>query len=1129
MTVILKNYTLMEHNYHLTFTRAGYIMATFAWLMIITRPGVAQKIPETGITRSLSVNSSGRVADAEHYSVADITVLNVSGKITDAVSKEPIPGVSVLEKGTSNGTITDVDGAYTLTLKSETPVLVFSFVGYATREVPVNGQQTIDVLMEEDRNQLQEVVVVGFGTEKRVNLSGAVDQVDSRVLESRPIANIAQGLQGMIPNLNIQFGSGSPGQAASVNIRGITSLNGGDPLILIDGVPSDAAELNRLPPTDVATMSVIKDASAAAIYGARAAFGVILITTKSGDAPGAHIKYMNNITWNKATVMPDMVTDPYIFSRLLELSTDNTPWDNVNYSDQYYAYAKQRSDDPSVPGVRVNPASPDQWEYMGNRDWTKYFLSDYTFSQSHNLSINGTSDNQAVKYYVSGAYNRQNGPLTIAKDYFDLYGLRSKVTFDLYPWLMIGNNTFITRTVRQSPRQLNTFDLYNLFPTDWDKNPDGTWANTAAGKLAGSIADGGNNTDAYNTIQSQFNLRISLFKKLLTLNADYTFRRKDEDYKSYSTVYKVGYGPDDVRDQGTNSIYRGASADNYNVLNLYGTLSKQLNRNSITFVAGYNQEEYHYEWFNAANSSLVSPSFPTLALATGINTTGESITSWAVRGAFYRLNYIYNDRYIMEFNGRYDGSSRFPKDKRFGFFPSASAAWRIDQEDFMRAFPVVSQLKLRASYGLLGNQSVADFGYIPTMNAYQANYLVNGQRPYAVTSPGEVSANYTWEKVRTLNFGIDAGVLNDRLSVNFDIFRRNTLDMITLGKDLPNVLGTSEPSENAADLQTKGWELSLNYHNDFMVQESPLYFSARVVLSDSHTYITRFENPTKSILQFYKGMELGEIWGLKSDGLFRNEEEIAALNETAIIPWGALSIVPGWPKYVDMDNTGSIDKGYTIGATKDISIIGNSLPRLRFGVDLNMNWKGFDLRMFFQGIGKRDYYPIDYLYWGPYQQPYGNIYKHQLDFYRPADDADLSKHSQSYIDAGLAKQNLDAKYPILQSWLADRNLGTRTDEAMGLAIPQTGYMLNAAYVRLKNLTIGYTLPARLTEKMHINKLRVFASGENITEWSELKKYYDPEAVNMNIYTNPGQSPSREGNGMSYPFQRSYSIGVNVNF
>ncbi|HEY5750682.1 MAG TPA: SusC/RagA family TonB-linked outer membrane protein, partial [Chryseolinea sp.] len=560
---------------------------------------------------------------------------------------------------------------------------------------------------------------------------------------------------------------------------------------------------------------------------------------------------------------------------------------------------------------------------------------------------------------------------------------------------------------------------------------------------------------------------------------------------------------------------------------------KTLHRHYFNAIAGYNQESSRIGTSTIQRSGVISPSLPTPQLATGIPLVGERVKSWAIRGAFFRLNYIYNDRYIVEFNGRYDGSSKFPKDKRFGFFPSASAAWRVDKEKFWEPLSnIVNTFKLRGSYGALGNQSgVGEYDYMERMSASNANYLFDGVRPVTILSPRPVSSNYTWEKVYTRNFGVDLGFLQQRISATFDIYRRDTKDMLTQGKKLPGVFGAPEPLENAADLKTQGWEMSLGYDDEFSVAGKPLHFNARFILSDNRTYITRFDNPNKNLTQYYEGKELGEIWGLKSDGLFKNQEEINNLDESSIIPWGALNIVPGWPKYHDLDGNHAIEKGTTVNDPKDLSVIGNITPRYRYGINLGGEWNGFDFRIFFQGVGKMDYYPLNYLYWGYYQQPYAGGYEHLLDFYRGADDSEAlrAQHSQSYLDAGLADAHTDAKYPVLQSWLADRNLGERIDQAQGLAIPQTRYLLNGAYLRLKNLTIGYSIPRAVLERVHINRLRIYASGENLAEWSAVKKYFDPEAITDNINKTNPQSQTSTGWGYAYPFQRRYSFGLELSF
>ena len=1060
--------------------------------------------------------------------------VSLSGTITDATDNSPLIGATIRVKGTNSGTVSNIDGEFNINANYG-DILVCSYIGYLTEEIEITNEvNNIRISLAPDLTSIDEVVVVGFGTQKRINVSGAADQLDSKEIASRPISSISQGLQGAVPNLNIDYYGGEPGAAAKINIRGLASINEGEPLILIDGVPSDALELNRLAPEDVDNISVLKDAASAAIYGARAAFGVILITTKKGENKGISINYSSNYSWDKPTVLPNKITDPYIYLRLLETSTDNTPWDNQNFSDETYQWAKERSDNPGgTVGVRVNPNDETTWEYMGNRDWTYYFLDDYNSSQKQHLSINGATDNTA--YYVSAGYDRQNGALKIADDLFDRYSLRSKVNYKPYKWLSIGNNTFITSTQREKPSYLDMWTIYNLFPTDWDINPDGSWANTTVGETAAQLTDGGKTNEDYNSIQSTFTGEVSILKDVLKLNADFTFRKGLTDYDKYYTKYKIGYGPDDIRETGSNEASRSSTNENYTVFNIYTTFRKNFGQNhELTAIVGFNQEEYRYEWFNAEKDDVISSSLPTIGLATGTANVDEVVKEWAIRGAFYRLNYILLNKYIVEFNGRYDGTSKFPESKRFGFFPSASAAWKMHEENFMSGISFISNLKLRGSYGSLGNQLVSEYGYIASMESDQANYIIGDQLPQKVTPPSLVSPNYTWEEVETVNFGIDLGLIENRIYSTFDIYTRDTKGMLTQGTDLPDVLGADEPNENAADLRTKGWELTVGYKNNFNLAGKSLYFDTRFILSDSRSEITKFDNPNKNLTQYYEGMELGEIWGLESDGLFQNQSEIDALDESSIIPWGALSIVPGWPKYIDQDGNDAIETGTTVDDPKDLKVIGNFSPRYRFGFNLNLNWGGFDFRAFLQGVAKRDYYPLDYLYWGFYQQPYAGGYEHLNDFYRGEADSDVdrAKHAQAYINAGLADANTDAKYPILQSWLADRNLGERIDQAKGLAIPQTRYLLNAGYIRLKNITVGYTLPSSLTDRLNIGSVRVFVSGENLNEWSEVKDYFDPEAINdVNYKYDPSANPAerQDGKGYAYPYQRRYSFGINVNF
>ena len=1047
--------------------------------------------------------------------------VQVTGTVLDEKG-EPLIGATVYQRSSANGVVTDVNGQFSISVPSECQ-LVVNYIGYKQSYVQVKGDTgSYEIKLENDAQTLTDVVVVGYGSQKKINLSGAVDQITAKDLDKRPISDVSKGLQGMIPNLNIDFTSGEPGQAASINIRGTGSINGGAPLLLIDGVAADIDELNNILPADIESISILKDAASAAIYGARAAFGVILVTTKKGSGDRIKVSYNNHFTWKRPSQLTRKTSDPYIYLKLKNVAVLNTPWSSGHVTDdEHLEWARQRSDDPlHTESVRLSPLDNTQWEYMGNTDWTRHYLDKYTFSQAHEVSLSGATER--TSFYLSAGYNHEDGVLKDLApcDGYDRYNTRMKVNYKLWEWLTIGNNTSFEVTKRDKSSYYNLSDLYDAEPWNIPVNPNGTWASDELGIALAQIADGGSYNSERDKLQSTFTGEASFWKGVLRLNANFTISKTWEKTDWFKTKYELGYGPDDTRTAGDSWAEKDHTDITYTTFDLYGTFSKDWGVHNVNAVLGFNQEYNKWNATTARRNDLVSASLPTTALATGDQYVSDSYRDWAIRGLYFRLNYIFDNRYIVEVNGRYDGTSRFPKKKRFGFFPSTSWAWRVDQEKFFRPLSrVVSELKLRASYGSLGNQLVSEYGYIPAMSSGPGTYIIDGKLQQTVWSPGLVSDNYTWEKIRTFNLGVDLGFFDHRLTTSFDIYQRDTRGMLTLGKDLPGVLGASEPQENAANMRTTGWELSVNYRDKLMLWGKPLTWSARLVLSDNKSKITKFDNRDRRLSQYYEGQVLGEIWGLQNDGLFQSKEEIAKLDETQIIPWGALPIVEGWPKYKDLDHDGKITKGSTVDHPGDLSVIGNASPRYRYGINLSAEWNGFDVSLFMQGIGKRDYYPISYLFWSFYQQPYTGGQLHAFDFYRAQDDSpeEMAKHSQSYIAAGLASQNLNAKYPVFQAWLADKNLGTGLN-AMGLAIPQTQYMLNGAYFRMKNITIGYTLPSAWTQRIGVGRLRVYVSGDNLFEFSELKKYFDPEAVTAS-----------DAYGYVYPFNRQFTFGLNLTF
>lgn len=1039
--------------------------------------------------------------------------VKVTGKVTDT-NGEAVIGASVVVKGNSTlGTITDFDGNFTLSVPANSQLLI-SYIGYAQQEVAATPGKAMNIILKEDTELLEEVVVVGYSTQKKVNLSGAVDAVSSKTLEDRPIINAGQGLQGVIPNLNITISNGSANSAPEFNVRGVTSLNGGDPLILVDNIPTTSSELSRLNTNDIESISVLKDAASAAIYGARAAFGVVLVTTKRAKSEKIAVNVNAFYSTRKITRLPEHVTDPYT---VMDIKNDAAyPLYNL-YSEKQMEIAKQFSANPNQDRVVINPDDPESWMYYGSTNWMDEVYENT--APSYTVNFNVSQKTKKTSYYLSGEYARQDGMLKYGNDIYDRYNVRGKVDFQITDWLNVNNNTsFVQRTYDQPSFGRTDWGMSDFFhqvnrtnSLDVPKNPDGSWT-SAGGTILGALQEGGRKLNDSREFSTTFGLTLDIIKDVWQIKADATWRRDSEiNRNSYNNYhYKTGPNKPEQASGRPTRASRNTTFYNYNVYNVFTDFHKTFaKKHYVQALLGFNQETRRSNYFSMYRNDLISSAFPTPELATGDMGVGEEIYEWAVRGMFFRANYIYDDKYILEVNGRYDGTSRFPKNDRFGFFPSGSAAWLISKEKFMENFNEsigLDLLKIRGSYGVLGNQSVGTYAYIATMDPGKIGQILDGERPMAVYAPGSVANSLTWEQVRTINGGIDIALFNNRLSGSFDYFVRYTEGMLTKSKTLPSVFGQSEPKTNAADLKTRGWELSLKWNDQFSLAGSPFHYSVKLALSDSRSFITKFDNTvnvydkdgkkigeTASLSDYYEGQEIGEMWGLTTEGFFQSEEELKNHADQSAVGEDDQSykFYVGDLKFADLNNDGKINKGkWTLADPGDFRKIGNSSSRYPYSIDLSADWKGFDVRGFFQGIGKRDWYASggNHYFWGIYAQPWTNVQTHNLDHWTP--------------------ENPNAYYPRVKAYIAESS-------GCELACVQTKYMQDASYLRMKNLTVGYTLPQELTRKWSIERLRFYFSGENLFEISHLKANLDPEVL--------GSS------SLVYPLQRSYSFGVNLTF
>lgn len=1030
----------------------------------------------------------------------------------------PLPGVSVSVVGTNKrqGISTNEKGAFNLVVPLGAQ-LSFSMIGYISQTLSVEQGSSIEVTMKEGQADLEEVVVVGYGTQKKANLTGAVDQVGKEVFENRPLTSTTRGLQGVIPNLNIRMTDGKPTRDAEFNVRGTTSIGAkGSALVLIDGVPGNADLLN---PNDIESVTVLKDAASAAIYGARGSFGVVLITTKTPTKERSVINYSSGYSRNDHTVRPDLVTEGYpwaktfndAFSSWNDYSADPQKANSVfPWSQEYLEELRKRHEAGNTPSVDIDPATGN-YVYYGNTDWLKELYADHTPSMEQQLSFSGSGEK--TSFYLSGRYNNQGGIFRYNPDKFNQYNIRAKGSIQAKDWLRIENDiaynergyfTPILNHPSNTPVWRRISD--EAFPVAMLRNPDGTLTENAS-IVFGSFISGNNHWDeSRRQTRNTTRLFSNFFDNKLKINGDFTFDKTFYNRTRLYTPVPYSKAPGVSLERGINKMNELTENTTYLALNTYGQYTNHFGKHNVSALLGYNYERSKLDRRYVERDNLINPSLPDFSLIDGQNfTLTGGGDEWLTAGGFYRITYDYEGKYLLETNGRYDGSSKFPGGQQWGFFPSISGGWRISEENFWQNSlkNIIGEMKLRASYGSLGNGNIDPYQFLATMNVVKSGLVLGGIRPNYTSNPNVIPDGLTWEKATTINLGADISLIKNRLSTTFDWYTRKTTNMFTVGLPLPAIFGTGVPKGNYADLKTIGWELSIAWRDEIKTAK-PIHYDLRFTLADSRAFITRFNNPLNLITTYYEGQRVGDIWGFVNDGFFANQQDIDNHADQSLIRVSAANTpLPGDLKFRDLNGDGVIDQGTnTLGNPGDQKIIGNTESRYQFGFNANFSWNNFFLTSFFQGVGKRDFMPgsDNSLFWGPYNRPY-------------------SWHPTYVVENMWSEENPDAYFPRLRGYTALNSRGE-------LTFNQTRYLQNAAYIRLKSFSIGYNLPKSWLEKVSIENLSVYFTGQNLWTWSPMFKH-NPNMDPENIERADPELSAGAGQGMAYPMLKTYTLGINV--
>ncbi len=1009
----------------------------------------------------------------------------VKGKVVDAATGEPLVGVTVKEQGSSRGTVTDLDGNYTLQVTGGATVS-FSYLGYKARGFKADALPST-VKLEENAESISEVVVVGYGSQKKVNLSGSVSAIDGAKLAAQPATDAISALQGQMPGVTILRSSGQPGSETSgMRIRGFSSVNSTSALVLIDGVEGDLALVNA---DDIASISVLKDAAACAIYGARAAAGVVLVTTKNGTEGKAKVTYNGYFAFNTPGNMPERLP-AWEEQNMINIGRLNNGG-KVEWNEEQSGWVGN-------PNFNYRPNNSNgRWDLFEATNWVDEGTRDYTTQQNHTVSVSGGT--KTVNYMLSAKYYTKDGLLRYGPDSNDRWSLNAKMNAKLNKYFSIG--TLIRyQSTEVSQSSYGAGNVLSLLYSTRGRQPiynpeedinESPYNGDLQANAIDIMKNGGTNKSLYEAYTGKVSFRVDNLVKGLHLNLNLSrLAGVYSNWNNKRTLIWYDRNADKVRSKvnDPNSYYRQKNTSTQDLVEFTANYERTLaKKHNFNILGGMSYENYRKDQMTGTVSNLLSNDFFSFnyydsSIATNTKVS-DSIGTWAMMSWFGRLNYNYDEKYLFEANVRYDGSSRLAPEKRWKAFPSVSVAWRVNQERFMQSLEWLTNLKLRASWGQLGNGAVLGmYDYIPTIN--NGSYM--GEKSFYQSSLA--STDKTWETISTTNIGVDLGLLNNRLTATFDYYWKYNNDMLST-LQLPHTIGIGVPNVNIGKLKTWGWDFEIAWRDKIRDFSYQIAFN----LSDSQNKLVSYDGAsviTEGNVSLLEGYEMNTIWGYKTDGYWSSREEYLAYKEAH----------PGYKSF----NDGKVDGGdvkyvaqgepdHQIGTgsgTKedhgDLVYLGNSNARYLYGLTLSAQWKGFDFSMMFQGVGKRKIM-IDAAAIAPFYTTYQMPWTIHRDYW--------------------TEDNQDAFWPRLYDYKTNNggeNFNFR---------PSDKWVQDASYLRLKNITLGYTFS---NIRKYVDSVRVYVSGNDIWEHTDLLKVFDPESSN--------------GVGRTYyPFFRTWAFGVNVTF